>query len=278
MKKKISIIFVVLCMMAGVCACGEKQHGFAQITIGEEVYNLCGDFDKVVQKMVKNDVLVGTALYDYKSLIYPYVFNKDGILEKAEEREEIYIHADYAPADSFNFGVFEGDCNDLAIKHFEIIGNVEFKMASGIADKSDTEALKALEGYVEMDRTSGMANVCYGALYVDGEIVDLSQYEDKYEKWKEELSGEKESLNFWESLEKHLPNHKYYFVYARLLNMEGIRYNPYFYFIEKECEEKNIPLKNEMLTYFAMHDAGNQLEKGEIDSYTLVKYTITEEQ
>ena len=107
--------------------------------------------------------------------------------------------------------------------------------------------------------------------------MDLSQYEDKYEKWKEELSGEKESLNFWESLEKHLPNHKYYFVYARLLNMEGIRYNPYFYFIEKECEEKNIPLKNEMLTYFAMHDAGNQLEKGEIDSYTLVKYTITED-
>lgn len=277
MKNKISIILVMLCMMAGLCACGEKQHEFAKIVIAGEEYNLSGDFDKVVKELVKNDVQVRTYLYSYKSLIKPYIFYEDGILEKAEEKEDTYVYADYAPANSFNLNVFEGDCGDLAIKHFEINESIEYKMASGIGEESDREDVEALKGYVEMDRTSGRGNVCYGALYVDGKIVDLSQYEDKYEKWKEELSGEKEGLNFWKSLEKHLPNHKYYFVYARLLNMEEIRYNPYFYFIEKECEAKNIPLKNEMLTYFAMHDAGNQLVKGEIDSYTLIKYTITED-
>lgn len=285
MRKRMSIVLLLLCMLAGLCACGKKGQNtiageegqeFAQITIAGETYNLNSDFDKVIKKMVKNDVNVGTALYSYKSLIYPYVFNRDGILEKAEEHKDTYVFADYAPANSFNFNVFEGDCGDLAIKHFEINGNVEFKMASGIGGKSDTEALKVLEGYVEMDGNYGMSKDTYGALYADGEFVDLSQYEDKYEEWKNELSGEGDALNFWESLEKYLPNHKYYFVYARLLNMEGVRYNPYLYFIEKECEEKNIPLKNEMLTYFAMHDAGERLEKGEIDSYTLIKYTITE--
>ena len=72
-------------------------------------------------------------------------------------------------------------------------------------------------------------------------------------------------------MEEYLPNRRYYHYSSRIWSDRLETSGDYDVF-EKECERLGLPLKNVILTNFAMHDAGVKLEAGEIESYTLLRY------
>ena len=72
-------------------------------------------------------------------------------------------------------------------------------------------------------------------------------------------------------MEEYLPNRRYYHYSSRIWS-DRLETNGDYDVFEKECERLGLPLKNVMLTNFAMHDAGEKLEAGEIKSYTLLRY------
>lgn len=73
-----------------------------------------------------------------------------------------------------------------------------------------------------------------------------------------------------------MPNCQYYHLTSRIWS-DMFRTARSYKELKESCEEKNLPLKNVMLTNFAMHDAGEKLEAGKIKSYTLVRYETTDD-
>lgn len=269
MKKRVLALLMTICMAAGLSACEEKGHKFAEITIEGEKYNLSKDFEEVVKGLVKNDVQVIS--YVNSSLLEPNGYNEECKLEKAEEYEDTYLYADYAPVTRFYFEPNGKDVDDLVIKVFELWdGVVEYETASGIAWDSDEDDLEELKGYVKMDTVFHKIQTTYGALYVDGKIVDLSRYEDEFEEWKDFVNEN----GFYEAMEEYLPNQQYYNLSSSIW-AEQFKTSRSYKELKEACDNFKLPLKNVMLTNFAMRDAGEKLEDGEIESYALIRYEVS---
>ncbi len=266
MKKKILVILMTMCMVVSLSSCGEKEHKFADITIEGEKYNLSEDFEDVVKALNENDIQVVS--YLHSSMLKRSVYNEDCKLEKVEGCEDSCLYADYTPVSKYHFPSEEKNSDDLVIKIFELWKDtVEFETASGITWDSDEDDLKELEGYVKMDVVFWPNQTTYGALYVDGKIVDLENYEDEFEEWKNYLNEN----GFLKAMDKYLPNRQYYHLTSRIwadLFMTSRTYEE----LKEGCDEKGLPLKNVMLTNIAMHDAGDKLEDGKIESYALIRY------
>ncbi len=299
MKKRISATVLMLCMVIGLSACGdsarenanhdsnketqkvsketevvkentptvEKGHKFAEVTIEGEKYNLSHDFEDVIKSLAGNGIQVGKFLVG--SSLKPYVYNEDCKVIMGEKISDIQLYADYAPVSKYQVSGIEPleDSGDMVIKIFELWQWVDYETASGIKTDSVKEEIESIDGYVRMDAVSVPDQTTYGALYIDGEMVDLAEYEDEFEEWKNCLNKN----GFKKAMEEYLPNRRYYH-YSSRIESDRIEKSDNYDAFEKECEQLGLPLKNVMLNNFAMHDAGEKLEVGEIKSYTLLRY------
>jgi len=299
MKKTLLAILMTICIAAGLSACGEdgqknsdndgaketqnvtkeieehggesatveKDHKFAEVTIEGNKYNLSQDFEDVIKDLTGNGIQVGKFLVG--SSLKPYVYNEDCKVITGEKVSDIQLYADYAPVSQYKVSGIQPleDSGDMVIKIFELWQWVAYETASGIKTDSVKEDIESIDGYVKMDAVSVPDQTTYGALYIEGELVDLSEYEDEFEEWKICLNEN----GFAKAMEKYLPNQRYYHYSSRIWSDRLETSGDYDVF-EKECERFGVPLKNVMLTNFAMHDAGEKLEAGEIESYTLLRY------
>ena len=274
MKKKLLTVLLTMCMVAGLSACGNKGHKFAEITIEGEKYNFSQDFETVVKALNENDVQVRSYTRSrYYDIMHPDVFDEDCKLVKAEERDDIFLFADYAPLEKYVSSAADWDAEDLVIKmYFFYNSSAEYITASGIEYDSDSDDLKDLKGYSKMDLLNNYKHTTYGALYVDGKIVDLEKYEDEFEEWKDYV----DENGFMEAMEEYLPNRQYYYL-SSCIFADMYKSRRGYSELKDYCEATGMPLKNVMLTNFAMHDAGEKLEDGKIKSYALVRYEATDE-
>ncbi|MBR6665134.1 MAG: hypothetical protein IKL22_05370 [Lachnospiraceae bacterium] len=272
MKKRLLTVLLTICMVAGLSACGNNGHKFANITIEGEKYNLSQDFEEVVKALNENDVQVCSFTRWGNSISKPYVFDEDCKLVKSEGREDIFLYADYAPVSKYRYSAVDVDVEDLVIKSYVFYGGAEYITASGIEYDSDSDDLKDLKGYSKMDILFNYKQTTYGALYVDGKIVDLEKYEDEFEEWKDYV----DENGFGEAMEEYLPNRQYYHLSSRIWS-DMYKSRRSYSELKDYCEDTGMPLKNVILTNFAMHDAGEKLEDGKIESYTLVRYETTED-
>lgn len=245
----------------------EKDHKFAEVTIEGNKYNLSHDFKDVIKSLDGNGIQVGKYLVG--ASLKPYVYNEDCKVITGENLSDIQLYADYAPVSQYKISGIQPleDSGDMVIKIFELWQWVDYETVSGIKTDSVKEDIESLDGYVKMDAVSVPDQTTFGALYIDGEMVDLAEYEDEFEEWKNCLNEK----GFKKSMEEYLPNRRYYHYSSRIWSDRLETSGDYDVF-EKECERLGLPLKNVILTNLAMHDAGKKLEAGEIESYTLLRY------
>lgn len=265
MKKRILSMMIVACMMVGFSSCGAKGNDFAKITIEGNNYDLSQNFEEVISAMAEDGLQVRSYLKANTS-INPYIYNTECKLEEAGEVDlDTQFYAEYAPVSNYYWA--EMDDNGLVIKLYEIDGGIEYMTNIGIGYESREENLKELKGYEKMDLFLKNKSATYGALYVDGKMVDLQEYLDEFEEWKNTLNEN----GFMKAMEKHLPHLRFYKHSSRIW-ADYFRMSHNYDELKAICEEQHIPLDTVMLTNIAMHEAGKKLEAGEIKSYTLIRY------
>lgn len=297
--KKLLVILMTICIALGLSACGEdgqknsdndsaketqnvtkeieehggesatveKGHKFAEVTIEGNKYNLSRDFEDVIKDLTRNGIQVGKFLVG--ASLTPYVYNEDCKVITGEKISDIQLYADYAPVSQYKVSGIQPleDSGDMVIKIFELWQWIDYETASGIKTDSVKEDIESIDGYVKMDAVSVPDQTTYGALYIDGEMVDLAEYEDEFEEWKNCLNEN----GFKKAMDKYLPNRQYYYLTSRIW-ADMLKTSRNYEELKAGCDRNGLPLKNVMLTNFAMHDAGEKLEAGEIKSYTLLRY------
>ena len=184
MKKRLLSMITVLGMVCGLCACGNAGKKAATVTIEGETYDLSGDFQEVVISMVQNGLDVGERMR-YNAYDEEGMFDEDGV-----QRDVDYLWADER--------VYASDWNDgtLLYSIFCIEGDkFDFESQMGISSDSRKKEVRELEGFVISDMYNSLGGVIMGkehrdALFVNGDMVDLSEYEDDYEEWVEYVKEE----------------------------------------------------------------------------------------
>lgn len=252
MKKKWISILLTLSMALGLTACG-GGNAVCKVTVEGKEYDLSADFQDVVGEMVKNDIMV-------INMVTRAGYDEDGKFVRIDitDRGDIWCYAQERPT---NARINE---NPIIFAQYEMgLGDIEFKTAQGIDDSSDAGDVKKLEGYVPQMGLYNKGDETYAAMYIDGKVVDLEQYEDIFDEWVEEV----EESGFMEAKEKYLENVFYYPASSRILNngMDIERIGDWL-------DDERYYAKEEMLIAFAAQEAGELLEAGKIDSYDIIFY------
>lgn len=234
---------------------GSKGSGISIITIDGEKYDLSGDFQKVVSKLVKNGLhpIEEARYYEYDEdgrylkVWKPSDFTDSTVLVFARESSIITFNPEICPIIVDEYLFFE--------KY-----NCTFKTADGITQDSDEDDLKELEGYVPYRGIRDIDSEACIALYVDGKIVDLEEYRDEYEAWLKDAEEEGPKSASGKRLDA-----KYYPWGSRMQEI------CLFDSIES-CRERVFDLEEEILLAFAVQEACEKLEAKKIKSFDIVHY------
>ncbi len=266
MKKRFLSMVVVLGMVCGLCACGNAGKKAATVTIEGETYDLSGDFQEVVISMVQNGLDVGERqrynVYDEEGM-----FNQEGV-----QRDVDYIWADER--------VYASDWNDgtLLYSVFCIEGDkFDFESKMGITSDSDKKEIRELEGFVHTDMYMTIGGVIVGnenrdALFVNGDMVDLSEYEDDYEEWVEYVK--EEGIYAGVSAPYMLGDGFYFILYA--YEVYGI--SDIDAFIEQYDATYDGSFKDTVVLQLALNDAITGMENGEVDSCSILSFGLTRDE
>lgn len=188
-KTKITLLILILCIAGGVIVIfcfGKKQPSL--ITVEGHKYDLSKDFQKVVGKMVEDDIEIGRPsggyqLYDEEG---KYIKGSGGLVNAgdifAEERDRTgRFHPDIA--------------EDMIDEHGNLISKVfylydmednEIISDFGIASAEDAEKKLDTKTFIETDSPlQTMGDYAYTAVFVNGKPLDFSDYEEQLEELKE---------------------------------------------------------------------------------------------
>lgn len=274
-KKTVSLV-ILICMMTVFCACFLKTNmDFAKVNIDGVEVNLSDDFETVVSALSNKDFYVAS-LYKNNIAIFPrWYFDEDGEVNKAEEDEiEDYIWGDNISVsqryklDAHGWEQQESKKGTLVLKSFFFYGETDYYSNDGIENDSNARDLKDLKGYEKCIAFFDIRNEVRGALYIDGKIIDLSKYEEKYDDWRDSFDDN----GLIGSFEGEFSNIEYSYIVLQFLTGDRFRACNDFDELETLCEELNFPLKDIIVLAYAMQDAGRKLENGKIDSYALIRY------
>lgn len=261
MKKRILSVVILIGMVCGLCACGSAGRKAATVTIEGETYDLSGDFQEVVVSMIQDGLNVGERsrynVYDEEGM-----FNQEGV-----QRDVDYLWADERVyAKNWNNGT-------LLYSTFCVEGNkFDFESKLGITSASRKKEIRELEGFVHADMfitDSGIEN--RQALFVDGDMVDLSEYDDDYEEWVEYVkekgiyAGVNDPYMFGDGF--------YYIIHA----YEHYGITDIDAFIE-EYDKYDETFKDTVVLQLALNDAIEGMENEEVDSCAILSFGLTNDE
>ena len=263
MRIKILTFTLLFGMALSLTACGEKSiqrknDKIATVTIDGDQYVLTGDFQEVVGSMVEN----GLNVYERRTF---KSFDEDGMFSDARVEKDInYIGA------SENVYYEEWKEGSLVQSEFWILGSqFDFESNWGITSDSDEKELKELEGFIKADAYKAGGENCV-ALFVDGEIVDFSEYSDDYKEWfkliKEEgiYAGMNEPYRMGDTFYQILH-------YYHQFGIEDIDE-----FVEK-YEKSGYSFEKTVTLQLAIDDTIQKMEEGEATTCSIVSFGLVHE-
>ena len=251
MRKKLISLVLAVSMVLGLTACGGNSP--CTITIEGKKYDLSDDFQDVVSEMVKNDISV-------VAMMRMMAYDEDGKFVQMDMNDigAIRCYAEERP-------VVPMPDNHIIVARYEIgTGEIDFKTAQGITDNSSSRTIRGLDGYVPQMGLYIKDDETYAAMYIDGKIVDLQDYEDVFEDWVEEA----EDSGIAVAIKEYLPNSFYFPASSRFLSNNAL----WQWDVDKLFEEKSYYIKEDLLIAFAAQEAGEMLEDGKIESYDIILY------
>jgi len=280
MKKKtkiaLLILILILCIAGGIIAFlffGKKQPNI--ITVEGQKYDLSEDFQKVVGKMVEDDIEIGRPsgsyqLYDEEG---KYIKGSGGLLNAGdifgEERDRTgRFHPDIAEE-------MKDDYGNLISKVFYLYDMEDNEIISdfGIASAEDAEKKLDTKTFIETDsplQTRG--DYAYTAVFVNGKPLDFSDYEEQLEEFKEyEYSPEQ---NVGGILMKFAPHYQ---AFSTRFYADYFKTCQTYEQLEVIFERYSNSLEEDLLLLLAMEDAYQQLEEEETESFMIISFGVEED-
>ncbi len=263
MRRKNLTVALLFGMALLLTACGEKgiqrkNDRIATVTIDGDKYVLTGDFQEVVGSMVENGTDVRNErtydIYDEEGKYSDEIIEKDNHYVLATELE------------------YQQDWSEdtLLYSDFVIRGNqFDFESKCGITSDSDKSDLKELEGFMKTDAyANSFGNDNRLALYINGKIVDLSEYDDEYKEWIE--LAKKEGITTGLSASSQL-GRTFYLTLRNHANPE----NPDIDNFIEEYDKSEYSFEKTVTLQLAVEDALQKLAEGEISTCSIVSFGTT---
>ncbi len=283
MKKRIVALCLALGVFVGMTACGASSTSkIATITLEGIEYDLSGDFQEVVGSMVADGIEVRSYFLDHAmGLPYP-VYDENGKVYEVDSVNNKISHIDAKeePVLISTEGLMEMNEKEvpLIVKTYwfdtDYNDYVSYEGIDVDSDKDDLMDLVDDKGFSERDSIIYYKNYTCGALYINGKAVDISQYEDDYKDWVKDF----DKRGYEKAIEKNFPGIIYCYNASSLWRMDHLKFYEKFEELEEHVGEMlNIPVKEEIMLSFALQDAGEMLEDGEIDSFVIIRYELEED-
>lgn len=260
MKKKSILCVLGLCVSMLFSACGGNG-SVHLVKLDGKTYDLTGDFQKVVGKMVQSDLIVADMqtlrCYDEDGC---FLRGKDASL-KLNSKSQPECFATQRPNNQINT---------------EIIQNVyyfrnEYETAHGIKEDSKKKDIKALDGFVKYRGARQVNSDAYISMYIDNKPVNLDNYEDECDDildvLEENPSKIQDIREEYFSDVQAIPSVCALFQSPNVIPYSNIN----------DIQMRNHYLAIDIMIALASQDAAEALRDGEIDSYSLVWYSIENE-
>ncbi len=252
MKRKVCCLMIVLCMVLGLTACGAKGD-VTSVTIGGKTYNLSEDVQDIIGMMVDDGILAvdfnTQRLYDEDGKVSDKHMTDMG---KGDPDEKMVVYISEIPANPLP------DCNHIVSQYMVGYEEIEYKTTHGISYKSDEKSIKSLDGYVPYTARINAQNTAYAALYIDGSLVELEEYEDLLE----DLLKDAEETGLMLAVREYMPETTYYPKGCSFLINQQMPTDIY-------AEDA---IEGSLLLALAAQEAGELLSDGDIDSYDIIVY------
>lgn len=279
MKKRFLAVLLAMCTMVGVTGCDKTESvaNITTITLDGKEYDLSGDFKEVVGSMVSDDLNVHSM---QRTSLQASVYDEQGELSTSDtaDNSQPGIYASEMPvrfraaAPSMDSKA-DGDLGTLMVKTYMVDGEeLDYEMSNGIKNNSDKGDIENLNGYVERGSILFRDSYTCGAVYVNGELVDLEKYENDYKRWEKDFA----EGGYDQALKKNFPNLQYCYNGSKFWQADFMKFCQTIEELEKSCEDLNISVEEEIMFSFAMQEAGENLEDGKIDSFVTVRYEARE--
>ncbi len=271
MKRRSALLIGMLLLITVLAACSLSSSQHSVVTVRGTDVDLAKEFADSVSVFNEQEV----AVYSMYGIFKQYFVDENGNLMKKQidNSYEYMVYGEDQPlpkrAVYFSFADEENNAEKeiLMQKTFAFRETSEYQSFEGIHNGSALKDVDAL-GYTKCSAFFAYKNECRGALYVDDKRVDLSDYKDKFEDWRN--SFEQNGLR--ESIEKEFPELQYsYFSLELLISDRAIMCSDYDELVAL-CEEMHYPLEESIIMAYALQDAGNKLAAGKVDSYSIIRY------
>ena len=262
MKKKVISLLLAIGMVLGLTACGGGSGATSEamtVTIEGNQYDLSGDFKEVVGQMVQDNLVLRNPYSADISKLLTYDENGEGIGVEWSEVEGSVIGVGFERPVKFG-------PSPVIWRNFGFFRDTSYESTTGIDGNADWNELENLEGYTFYRGNYSSGECVFYAFYVDGELVDLEEYRNELDAWKEEA----ESINPQAAFLKYFPDVSYY-MSINLFASDLARVHLL------EALEDDELAEGYVLLAFAVMDAGHLLEEGKIESYSYIEYRYDEE-
>lgn len=277
MKKRLIAVLLVLCMACGVTACGgSKGEKASLVTIGGKEYDLAGEFQNVVGAMVKDGVKVASLSGMWK------LYDEEGnVIDGSSALEEGYDIAaeERNQTDRFAQEKKEQLVNERGyfIRRDYYLDDMEEK---GITSDLGVSSVKNIEKNIDTDAFLEIVggnsayingNKGYVGVFVNGEALDFSEYEDELEDFKDYTVTGNGGL-----IGECFPHMSA--ISIGILCGDIFRGCRTYDELKEVMDKRSLSLEKELLVWLAFEDAYEQLEAGNAESFIFVSFGISEEQ
>ena len=276
MKKKIIAMLLVLCMACGVAACGGSEKKVSVVTIGGEEYDLTGAFQDVVGAMVKNGMKVASVSGNWN------LYGEDGnIVSGSSALEEGY---DIAAGERNQTDRFAPEKQEKLMEERGCLIRRDYYLddmeEKGITSDLGVSSVKNIEKNIDTDAfleivggNSAYINGTRGyvGVFVNGEALGFSEYEDELEDFKDYTVTGNGGL-----IGECFPHMSA--ISIGILCGDIFRGCRTYDELKEVMDKRSLSLEKELLVWFALEDAYEQLEAGNAESFIFVSFGISEEQ
>lgn len=283
MKKKMTALFLLLCLICGVMACGgeeekkeekkSKKNKAALVTVNGEDYDLSKDFKDVVGDMVKDEIKVASLTsYRYFDEKGKETKGTSGLQDRAdvfarEEDRSRSFTPEEAEEIAEEYGYFIR--KDFYFEHME---EKEIESGLGIVSVEDVEEKLDADEFVEVNKSlQAMGNVGYVGVFVDGETMEFSEYEDKLEELKEFIGEGANTI-----ISEYFPHYRAFGMTHLSGDVFRARYS--YDELERTAEIAQISLDEELLIMFALEDGFERLMDGDAERISVLNFGVSEDE
>lgn len=271
MKCRSVVLIGMLLLVVALVACSSSSSQSSVVTVKGTDIDLSQDFADSVSAFNEQEVAV-QSMY---GIFEQYYVDENGNLMKKQIDDSywfmVYGDDQPLPKQAVYYSIADEENNPdkeiLMQKTFSFREMFEYQSFEGIHNGSAIKDVDAL-GYTKCSAYFEYKNECRCALYVDDKRVDLSDYKDKFEDWRN--SFEQNGLRG--SLEKEFPELQYSYFAIRPLLSDRARVCSDYDELVALCEEMHYPLEESIIMSYALQYVGKKLAAGKIDSFSIIRY------